>query len=61
MFFEKIKRAWINKIRTGKKVTTDTIEIQRIVRDYYKQLYGRNGQILRKWQSLKTEPERNRT
>ena len=31
----------INRIRNGKgKVTTDTAEIQRIMRDYYKQLYA---------------------
>ena len=31
----------INKIRNGKgEVTTDRAEIQRIVRDYYEQLYG---------------------
>ena len=30
-----------NRIRNEKgKVTTDTAEIQRIMRDYYKQLYG---------------------
>ena len=30
-----------NKIRNGKEeVTTDNAEIQRIIRDYYKQLYG---------------------
>ena len=45
-----------NKIRNEKEeTTTDTTEIQRIIRDCYKQLYGkkngqpgRNGQILRK-------------
>ena len=31
----------INKIRNGKwEVTTDSAEIQRIIRDYYEQLYG---------------------
>ena len=31
----------INKIRNEKgEVTTDTADIQRIIRDYYKQLYG---------------------
>ena len=54
-FFEKIKLinplAWliknkreknqINKIRNEKgEVTTDNAEIQRIIRDYYEQLYG---------------------
>ena len=53
------------------EVTTDNAEIQRIIRDYYEHLYGnkmdnldrlflRNGQILRKVQSSKTEPGRNR-
>ena len=30
----------INKIRNEKEVTTDNAEVQRIVRDYYEQLYG---------------------
>ena len=31
----------INKIRNEKgEVTTDSAEMQRIIRDYYKQLYG---------------------
>jgi len=34
------ERAQINKIRKEKEVLTDTTDIQRIIRDYYKQLYG---------------------
>ena len=30
----------INKIRNEEEVTTDTTETQRIIRDYYKQLYA---------------------
>ena len=38
---KKKERAQINKIRNEKgEVTTDTAEIQSIMRDYYKQLYG---------------------
>ena len=38
---KKRERAQINKIRNGNgEVTTDTREIQRIIRDYYKQLYA---------------------
>ena len=33
-------RAQINKIRNKKKVTTDTTEIQKLIRDYYKKLYA---------------------
>ena len=38
---EKREKNQINKIRNEKgEVTTDNAEIQRIIRDYYKQLYG---------------------
>ena len=37
---KKRERSQINKIRNGKQVTTDTAEIQSILRDYYKQLYA---------------------
>ena len=38
---KKRERTQINKIRNEKgEVTMDTIEIQRIIRDYYKQLYA---------------------
>ena len=60
---QKRERTQINKIRNEKEVTTHTTEIQRIIRDYYMQLYAnktekprRNGQTLRKVQSSKTKP-----
>ena len=66
---KKREKTQINRIRNEKvEVTTDTAEIQRIMRDYYKQLYAnkmdnilrRNGQILRKAKPSETEPGRNR-
>ena len=30
----------LNKIRNKREVATDNAEIQRIIRDYYEQLYG---------------------
>ena len=62
---EERQKNQINKIRNEKgAVTTDNAEIQRIIRDYYEQLYGnkmdkpgRNGQILRKVQSSKLKQE----
>ena len=38
---EKMEKTQINRIRNEKgKVTTDTSEIQRLMRDYYRQLYA---------------------
>ena len=38
---KKRQKSQINRIRNEKEVTTDTAEIQRIMRDYYKQLYAK--------------------
>ena len=37
---KKRDRTQIKRIRNEKEVTADTAEIQRIMREYYKQLYG---------------------
>ena len=37
---KKRKKTQLSRIRNEKEVTTDTAEIQRIIKDYYKQLYA---------------------
>ena len=65
---KKREKNQFNKIRNEKgEVTTDNAEIQKIVRDHYEQLYGKEmdnlqemDRILGEVQSSKTEPGRNR-
>ena len=60
---KKQRKNQINKIRNEKgEVTTDNAEIQRLIRDYYEQLYGNKmdnleemDKFLEKFQSFKTE------
>ena len=65
---KKREKNQINKIKNEKvEVTTDDVEMQRIIRDYYEQLYGNKmdnleemDRFYRKVQSSKTEPGRHR-
>ena len=63
---KKREKNQINKIRNEKgEVTTDSEELQRIIRDYYEQLYGNKMDNLEEMdrflvQFSKTEPARNR-
>ena len=46
---KKREKTQINNIRNEKEVTTDTAEIQRIMTDYYKQLYANKMATWKKW------------
>ena len=48
---KKREKNQINKIRNeNREVTTDNVETQRIIRDYYEQLYGKKKWITwKKW------------
>ena len=48
----KKKRAQINRTRIEKEVTTDTKEIQKLMRDYYKQLYTNEMESLEEMDKL---------
>ena len=62
------ERTQVNKIRNEKgEVTTDTAEIQSILREYYKQLYANQmdnleetDKFLERYNPSKTEQRRNR-
>ena len=65
---KKREKNQINKIRNEKgEVTTDNTDIQRIIRDYYEQLYHNKmdnmeetDRFLEKFNLPRTEPGRNR-
>ena len=62
---KKREKNQINKIRNEKgEVTTDNVEIQRIISGYYEQLYGNKMDNLEEMdrflRTSKTEPGRNR-
>ena len=61
---KKKEKTQINRIRNEREVATDTIEIQRVMRDYYKQLYANKmdnleemGKILEKHNLLRLNQE----
>jgi hypothetical protein len=44
------EKTQISKIRNAKgEITTNTTEIQEIMRDYFENLYSKNLKILKKW------------
>jgi hypothetical protein len=44
------EKTQISKIRNAKgEITTNTMELQEIIRDYFKNLYSNNSKILKKW------------
>jgi hypothetical protein len=44
------EKTQISKIRNTKgEITTNTMEIQGIIRDYFENLYSKNWKILKKW------------
>ena len=49
---KKKAKTQINRIRNEKEVTNDTAEIQRIMRDYYKQLYANKMDTLEEMDTL---------